>query len=114
MKVTLPLTLLFILFSVGVSYGSDDLWINEVNIKSDGGKDLIMKFEELNRASDYSVIRVEFTSGASVLSIMFIVQGFYTIAKQRVRTILLICRNGVTKTITGCTRLDFPIQMRLI
>lgn len=85
MKVVLLSTLLIILCAVGTAYGSEDLWINEVNIKSDGGKDLIMKFEELERAPDYSIARVKFTSGASVPSIMFIVHGFYTIGKQRAK-----------------------------
>ncbi len=68
---------------VSTAYGRGGLWIDEVNIKSDGGKDLIMKFVEIERTDDYSIARVEFTSGASVPSIMFIVKGFYTIAKQR-------------------------------
>ena len=83
MKTALISTLLLVLCLVGSAYGSEDLWVNEVNIKSDEGKDLIMKFEELERASDHSVVRVKFTSGASVPSSMFIVHGFYSIAKQR-------------------------------
>jgi hypothetical protein len=75
--------LLFTLWNVGAAFGNDGLWIDEVNIKSDSGKDFIMKFEELERAQDFSIVRVQHTSGASVPSSMFVAKGMYTIAKQR-------------------------------
>lgn len=75
--------LLFALWTVGAAYGNDGLWVDEVNIKSDGGKDLIMKLEEVERAQDYSIVRIQYTSGASVPSSMFVTKGMYTIAKQR-------------------------------
>ncbi len=75
---------LFLFLCSGYSIGSSEkLWNDKVNIKSNDGKDLIMKFEEIERQEGYSIARVEFTSGASVPSIMFIVKGFYTIAKLR-------------------------------
>lgn len=83
MKMAMFSIVFLMICSVGLVHASDNLWVNEVNIKSEKGKDQIMKFEELERAHDYSIARVQFTSGASVPSIMFVVNGFYTIAKQR-------------------------------
>lgn len=42
-----------------------------------------MKFEEIERREEYSIVRVTHTSGASVPSVMFVSKGFYNIAKQR-------------------------------
>lgn len=60
------------------------LWVQEVNDKSaSGGKDFIMKFEELERKDDYSIVRTTHTSGPSVAVVMFDIQGIYNIALQR-------------------------------
>jgi len=76
-----------LLAQISLAAASDygDLWVDEVDIKSEQGKDLILKFEEIERQEGYSIVRFRFTSGASVPSIMFMVKGFYTIAKQRGR-----------------------------
>ena len=42
-----------------------------------------MSFEEVRRDEKTSLAKVTFVSGASVPSIMFIVRGFYDIAKAR-------------------------------
>lgn len=62
---------------------SGKLYTSKVNIKNEGGKDLIMTFEEIERHEDISVIRVKHIEGASVPSIMFVVKGCYEIAKIR-------------------------------
>src|SRR5688572_21682577 len=53
----------------------------EINEKNPGGKDLVMTFQELRRDEKTSTAKVTFVSGASVPSIMFIVRGFYDIAR---------------------------------
>lgn len=63
--------------------GAESLHYREVDIKNPGGKDLIMKFEELRRDDKTSLARVTRVSGASVPSIMFTVRGFYDIARAR-------------------------------
>lgn len=59
------------------------LWIQEVHEKRVVGKDMILKFEETERKSDYSIIRITFVSGTSVASSMFVTEGKYRIALQR-------------------------------
>jgi len=59
------------------------LYRREVNQKNPRGKDLVMTFEELRRDEKTSTVKVTFKSGASVPSIMFIVRGFYDIARAR-------------------------------
>lgn len=66
------------------SSGNGGLVSIEVNRKAtDGGKDLIMKFEEVERRDGVSVVRVRHESGASVASIMFVAKGMCQIAKRR-------------------------------
>ena len=74
--------LLLFIATCPIAYGVE-LWVDEVDIKSEDGKDLIMKFEEIERHANYSIVRVQYTSGASVPSVMFIVRGVYNIAKIR-------------------------------
>lgn len=59
------------------------LYRREVNETNRGGKDLVMTFQELSRDEKTSTAKVTFKSGASVPSIMFVVRGFYDIAKAR-------------------------------
>ena len=68
---------------INIAIAADTLHHREVNEKHPGGKDLIMKFEELHRDAKTSVAKVTFVSGASVPSSMFIVRGFYDIARIR-------------------------------
>jgi hypothetical protein len=68
---------------LNVATAADTLHHREVNEKNPGGKDLIMTFEELRRDENTSVAKVTFVSGASVPTSMFIVRGFYDIARIR-------------------------------
>jgi hypothetical protein len=74
------LTLLILIPAVGFA---SDLYHEKVNHKGKGGKDLTMVLDELERHENFSIVRVKYTSGASVPSIMFMVKGFYEIAKLR-------------------------------
>ncbi len=69
--------------SIQFSNAAEKLHRLEVNQKNPGGKDLIMTFEETKREGDISTVKVTMTSGASVASAMFIIQGVYEIAKIR-------------------------------
>lgn len=60
-----------------------ELHRREVEQKNPGGKDLVMAFEEVSRDEKTSLARVVFKSGASVPASMFVVQGFYDIARAR-------------------------------
>lgn len=62
---------------------NNGLWYDEVHNTFCCGKDLIMNVEELERKHNVSIVKVQFTSGASVPSIMFVTKGLYNIAKQR-------------------------------
>jgi hypothetical protein len=61
----------------------DGLYSAQVNEKVAGGKDLIMRFDEVERRGDASVVRVRRESGASVPSAMFIAKGCYEMARRR-------------------------------
>ena len=56
---------------------------NEVNQRNPGGKDLVMTFQEVRRDEKTSLAKVAYRSGASVPSSMFVVRGFYDVAKAR-------------------------------
>jgi hypothetical protein len=60
---------------------ADTLYRRDINQVNPGGKDLIISFEEVRRDVKTSLAKVTFVSGASVPSSMFIVRGFYDIAK---------------------------------
>ena len=62
---------------------ADILHRREVKQVNPGGKDLRMSFEEVRRDDKTSLAKVTFVSGASVPASMFIVRGFYDIAKAR-------------------------------
>jgi hypothetical protein len=66
-----------------VAAADSNLYVSDVNEANPGGKDLIMRFEELERGERTSTAKLTFTSGASVASAMFIQRGFYEIAKGR-------------------------------
>lgn len=63
--------------------GVDELYSAEVNEKAATGKDLIMRFDEVERRAGASVVRVWHQAGASVPSVMFVVKGCYEMAKLR-------------------------------
>ena len=54
----------------------DELYSAEVNEKATTGKDLIMRFDEVERRGGASVVRVQRQAGASVPSIMPSVSRF--------------------------------------
>ena len=60
-----------------------DLHRREVDQKNPGGKDLVMSFEEVSRDERTSLARVTYKSGGSVGASMFVVRGFYDIARAR-------------------------------
>jgi hypothetical protein len=59
------------------------LYRSQVTNTATGGKPLVMTFQEVRRSERTSTVYVKFKSGASVPSIMFIVRGFYDLAKSR-------------------------------
>lgn len=72
------------LFTFPILSPAQELHRREVNEKATaGGKDLVMKLEELRRDAKTSEIKVTHTSGASVPSSLFIMRGCYDIAKAR-------------------------------
>lgn len=79
---------LFLITSVLVAFSgssaiADGLIKREVNQVNPGGKNLIISFAEVRRDEKVSTARVVFVSGASVPSSMFIMRGFYEIARAR-------------------------------
>jgi len=82
-QASLSVLLLAVLISIDIAQAEAELWIQESNSSSTNGKPLQMRFEELVREESYSVARIEYVSGASVPSIMFSIQGMYSIAKLR-------------------------------
>jgi hypothetical protein len=84
MKTKSILILAASLLALPVLSPAQNLHRREVNEKAAaGGKDLIMKLEELRRDAKTSEIKVVHTSGASVPSSMFIMRGCYDIAQAR-------------------------------
>lgn len=59
------------------------LYSDETNVQSDDGRLLKLRLEEVERAPQYSLIKVTHSSGASVPSIMFVVHGMWAIAHLR-------------------------------
>ena len=84
MKTKSILLLAAALLTLPALSSAQELHRREVNEKAAaGGKDLIMKLEELRRDAKTSEIKVIHTSGASVPSSMFIMRGCYDIAVAR-------------------------------
>jgi hypothetical protein len=84
MKTKSILLLATALLALPVLSPAQNLHRREVNEKAAaGGKDLVMKLEELRRDAKTSEIKVTYTSGASVPSSMFIMRGCYDIAVAR-------------------------------
>jgi hypothetical protein len=79
---SIHMLVILLIFSHGTTQGAD-LYHAEINIKAKEGKDLIMALDEVERQVKFSIIRVEYTSGASVPSSMFVVKGCYEIANIR-------------------------------
>ena len=78
--------ILYILISIlimGCNSVDNELVIKNINKKNPQGKDLIIDFEEVQRNSKTSIVKIKFTSGMSVPSSMFIANGMYAIAKRR-------------------------------
>ncbi len=67
------------------SNNPSDLYHNAVNDKVNtiNGKALVMALDEIERFDRFSIIRVSFTSGASVPRTMFVVRCLYEMAKLR-------------------------------
>lgn len=80
---TIAVVLSLVLSVPAPAPAADALHRREINQKNPGGKDLVMTFQELRRDEKISTAKVTFGSGASVASVMFIVQGFYDIARSR-------------------------------
>jgi hypothetical protein len=76
-------TLITMFLLCGSAVPADQLVFREVNQKNPGGKDLNMVFREVSREEKTSLAKVTRRSGASVHSSMFVVRGFYDIAKAR-------------------------------
>ena len=76
------LVLAIILLSVVYAYASD-LYKCSVNKENVCGKPLIMEFEELERADNYSVCKIKHVKGAAFASIAFEVRCYCEIAKLR-------------------------------
>jgi hypothetical protein len=76
---------LVVLVSLSVVVFAADLYHYEVNDKVNtvNGKALIMVLDEIERFDKFSIIRVKFTSGASVPRTMFVVRCYYEMAKLR-------------------------------
>ena len=80
---------LFIVLICALSLGctedipKEQLVHREVNQKNPGGKDLVMTFRKISREERTSLAKVTYRSGASVPSTMFVVHGFYEVAKAR-------------------------------
>ena len=81
-SVLVALSLLLIPLTVPPAHG-EELFSVEVNEKNPRGKALIISIEELVRGDNYSILNIEFTSGASVPSSMFIAKAGHNIAKLR-------------------------------
>ena len=79
------LVLIFVLLTtVGTPLqAADNLHRRQVKQVNPGGKDLVMSFEEVRRDEKTSLAKVTFVSGASGPASMFVVRGFYDIAKAR-------------------------------
>lgn len=76
--------LLFAVIPIAMTACSSDLYHNEVNIKAEEGeKDLIIQLDEIERKDKYSIVRIKHTSGASIPSIMFFVNGICEIGRKR-------------------------------
>ena len=84
---------------------SAELFKREVNEKNPGGKDLKMTFEETSRDGDVSTVKVGFTSGASVASMMFIVKCACEMAKERKMPYFIKLKEWVEKD--GSLRLRY-------
>jgi hypothetical protein len=62
----------------------DNPYHDEVNVTAkNGGKDLVMTLDEVERHERFSIVRVRYVSGASVPSAMFIVKGLRRMAMLR-------------------------------
>lgn len=66
-----------------VTFAADRLVHRDINQVNPGGKDLKITFREVSRDEKTSLVKVTYRSGASVASSMFVVRGFYDIAKAR-------------------------------
>ena len=83
------LMLPFLLFVSCVSLAEGELWSQEVDTVLEGGKLFKMSFQEIERKENYSIARVEYMSGPSVGSAMFVFDGFRNIAKQAGRKFMV-------------------------
>ena len=63
--------------------GAEELYRREVNQANPNGKDLKMVFEETKREEKTSTVKITWNSGASVASMMFILECGYDMARAR-------------------------------
>jgi hypothetical protein len=64
--------------------GATPLYRDEINLPPQGGgKGLVMTFTEMERHPRYSIVKVQYVSGSSVGSAMYVVKGCWEIARQR-------------------------------
>ena len=61
----------------------DGLYHQSVDVRNPGGKDLIMRLDEVARDDKTSTIKIVMISGASVPSALFIAEGVYNIIHKR-------------------------------
>jgi len=90
---------------------ADDLIKNDINQINPGGKNLIISFTEVRRDEKVSTAKVVFVSGASVPSSMFIMRGFYDIARARgashfIKLNQWEAKDGSTMYLVGFTNSD--------
>jgi hypothetical protein len=84
MRQLAPIVVLVMLCACTICESRADTLIDrEVRQTNPGGKDLVMRFQEIRRDERTSLAKVAYRSGASVPSSMFVVRGFYDIAKAR-------------------------------
>jgi len=84
--VYLPVVLSLFLVSAccGAETADTGLYRDSVNEPSrSGGKPFVMSFTELERQPRYSIVKIEYISGSSVGSAMYVVKGCWEIARQR-------------------------------
>lgn len=74
-------SIIFLLLSF-MAHGAE-LYHQEVNIQDDISKNLIIVFDEVESHDRFSIVKVTYTSGASVPTSMFLMKCVYEMAKLR-------------------------------
>jgi hypothetical protein len=100
------LALALILLCVIQAYASD-LYNCSVNKENVCGKPLIMEFEELERADNYSVCKIKHEKGAAFASIAFEVHCYCEIAKLRNALFFAQIENSERENDSWTTKIAF-------